>query len=82
MPPKPDLDPNGLRGLAEGGMIVGQLVAPIVIGVWADNRWQCSPWGASLGILVGFVGGGWAAYRAYKRMNENDQRGGTPPTGT
>ncbi len=75
MPPS-NADPNGFRGLAEGSMIVGQLTVPILLGVWADQRWASNPWGVLIGCVVGFIGAGWGSYRAYRRMNTNDSRGG------
>jgi len=80
--PTSDDDPNGLRGLAYGSWIVTQLIVPILLGVWADNHWQSAPQGVVVGCVVGFVAGGWASYRVFRRMNGNQQRGGTPPLGS
>lgn len=77
---KKDDDPNGLRGLAEGGLIVGQLVVPILAGTWADRNWSTDPWGLIAGCAFGFLAAGWGCYRTIRRMNANEQRGGTPPT--
>lgn len=44
------------QGLALAGTVVGELVVPILIGLWLDNRYGWSPWGVSIGTVVGFVG--------------------------
>lgn len=43
-----------LYGLAFVGL---EMVAPIVLGVWVDRHWNCSPWGVGVGAVVGLVGG-------------------------
>lgn len=50
-------DASDYRGLAVAGTAVMELVAPIVIGVWLDQRFGWSPWGLAVGAVVGFVGG-------------------------
>ncbi|MBX9623393.1 MAG: AtpZ/AtpI family protein [Gemmataceae bacterium] len=36
---------------------VGEMVAPILIGVWLDDRYGWSPWGLVIGGTLGLVGG-------------------------
>ncbi|MBA4065256.1 MAG: ATPase F0F1 [Isosphaera sp.] len=45
------------RGLALAGTAVGEIVAPILIGVWLDGRYGWAPWGLAVGATLGFVGG-------------------------
>lgn len=45
------------RGVALAGTLVGELVAPILIGLWLDHRFGWDPWGLVVGTTVGFVGG-------------------------
>jgi F0F1-type ATP synthase assembly protein I len=34
-----------------------------LVGRWVDHRWHTTPWFTVAGILLGFGGGLWAAYR-------------------
>jgi F0F1-type ATP synthase assembly protein I len=36
---------------------VGEMVVPILIGVWLDDRYGWSPWGLVVGATLGLVGG-------------------------
>jgi ATP synthase protein I len=45
------------RVLAMAGTAVAELVAPVLIGIWVDNRYGSAPWGLAVGAVVGFVGG-------------------------
>ena len=49
-------DGGDFRGLALIGTAVAGMVAPILLGVWLDNRNGWSPWGLAVGAVVG-VGG-------------------------
>lgn len=40
--------------IALGAQIAGSMVIPVVIGIYADNYWQSSPWGVIIGALLGF----------------------------
>ena len=44
------------RVLAIASIAVGELVAPILIGLWLDNRFGWSPFGLAAGAVIGFVG--------------------------
>ena len=50
-------DGSDYRGLALAGTAVTELVAPILLGVWADSHFGWAPWGLAVGAVVGFVGG-------------------------
>lgn len=50
-------DASDYRGLALAGTAVTEMVAPILVGVWADGHFGWSPWGLAVGAVVGFVGG-------------------------
>jgi ATP synthase protein I len=60
--------------LAQAGM---EMVAPIAIGVAVDYYFNCSPWGAVLGTLLGFAGGLTHLLMMLKRLEE--KRPGPPP---
>lgn len=45
------------RGLALASTAVGEMVVPILIGVWADSGLGSSPAGLIVGAVVGVVGG-------------------------
>jgi ATP synthase protein I len=34
-----------------------EMVAPIAVGLYLDNRFGWAPWGVVVGVVVGFVGG-------------------------
>jgi hypothetical protein len=68
-----------LYGLAFVGL---EMVAPIVIGVFVDRHWNCSPWGVGVGVVVGLVGG--IAHlamiaRHQERMNSPSPKAPTEP---
>ena len=48
---------NDYRGLALVGTAVAEMVAPILLGIWIDQRFGWSPGGLIVGALVGIVGG-------------------------
>lgn len=82
-PPPADAGSGGggdTRGLVLISTAVAQMVVPILIGVWLDNRYGWGPWGMAVGAVVGLVGGGWALWAIVRRMNRNTGRGGAPPT--
>lgn len=71
-------DAGDFRSLALISTAVTGMVAPILIGVWLDNRYGWAPWGMAAGAVVG-VGGGFARLvMMSRRANESD---GPPTTG-
>ncbi len=54
----PDKPPRGsdYAGLALMTTAVGEIVVPIAIGAWLDDRNGWSPWGAITGAVLGLVG--------------------------
>jgi F0F1-type ATP synthase assembly protein I len=72
------------RGLALAGTAVGEIVAPVLIGVWLDSRYGWAPWGLAVGATIGFVGG--LAHlvviaRRESAREKEKQNKGTGPTG-
>lgn len=55
MPVKPPGD-SDYQGLALLGVAVGEIVVCVLIGMWADDRWQISPWGVMIGATLGIIG--------------------------
>jgi F0F1-type ATP synthase assembly protein I len=51
MPPAADY-----RSLALATTAVAELVAPVLIGLWVDNRFGWSPWGVIGGAALGAGG--------------------------
>ncbi len=45
------------RALALAGTAVTEMAAPIIIGVWLDNKYGWAPWGLTVGAILGVVGG-------------------------
>ena len=41
------------RGLALASMAVVEIVAPVLFGLWLDSRFGWSPWGATVGAVLG-----------------------------
>lgn len=39
------------------GSVGMEMVVPIAIGVFLDNRYECSPWATMAGAILGLVGG-------------------------
>ncbi len=90
MPPgRPDPSEMGrYLALGQAGM---EMVVPIALGVAVDYYLNCSPWGAVIGTLTGFVGGlthllvmlkQLEEKRAEKQIPETqvkEQRPGPPP---
>jgi F0F1-type ATP synthase assembly protein I len=77
MPENTPQEVNRLWGLAFVGF---EMVAPILLGIWVDGHWNCSPWGVAVGAVVGLVGGiGHLAMAAahQERINKAAQK--TPP---
>jgi F0F1-type ATP synthase assembly protein I len=62
--------------LAQTGL---EMVAPVVIGVFLDNHFGWSPWGAAIGVVVGFVGG--LAHMLILLKRGEERRPPEPPRG-
>ena len=54
--------------MAVGLELACVLLVCVLIGHYLDTRFHSSPWGLLVGILVGVVGGGLAAYRMAARV--------------
>lgn len=48
---------NDFRALGLVLTAVGEMVVPILIGVWLDDKYGWSPWGLVVGATFGLVGG-------------------------
>jgi F0F1-type ATP synthase assembly protein I len=44
---------NDYRGLALIGTAVAEMVAPALVGAWLDSRYGWSPWGVTVGAVLG-----------------------------
>ena len=60
-------------GLALISTAVAQMVVPVVVGVWLDDRNGWSPWGAVVGAVVGFAALVWTSQKQARG-------GGKPPS--
>lgn len=74
MTPLPADSGGDARGLVMISTAVAQMVVPILIGVWLDNRNGWSPWGAVAGVAIGFVS------MVTWMSRKQDRNGGTPPS--
>jgi F0F1-type ATP synthase assembly protein I len=52
------------RALVAAGQLLGTLAVGVLGGHWLDGLLHTTPWLTVAGVLVGFVGGIVAAYRA------------------
>lgn len=52
-----DKYPADFRILAWLGMAVGEIVVPVLLGVWLDGQYEWSPIGLIGGSVIGVVGG-------------------------
>lgn len=50
----PDSEQGRLIALSQVGL---EMVAPIAIGLYLDGRFDWTPWGVVVGVMLGFVGG-------------------------
>jgi F0F1-type ATP synthase assembly protein I len=48
-------DGSDYRGLAVASTAVAEIVAPVLIGLWLDSRFGSSPWGATVGAVLGVM---------------------------
>jgi len=83
MPTPPANSGSDARGLLLISSAVAQMVVPILVGVWLDNKYGWKPWGMVAGAVLGIVGGGWSLYVISRRMNRDDRpesgHGSSPP---
>lgn len=42
--------------IALGAHIAATMVVPVIIGIYIDKKWEITPWGLILGMLMGFGG--------------------------
>ena len=75
----PDDSGGDARGLAMLSGVVAQLVVPILLGVWLDDRYQLAPLGLILGSVLG-LGGTFTSLVVMSR--KQDRHGGKPPSDT
>ena len=43
---------NRLRHLALGSELAGEVLVPVLLGLWADSAWDSSPIGVLIGTFV------------------------------
>ena len=60
------------RGLALASMAIGEMVGPIVLGVWLDGKYGWAPWGLAVGSVVGVVGGIGHLILTARRMSRDE----------
>ena len=44
-------------------------------GFWADKKWELTPWGTIVGVLLGFALGMYIVIRQAQRMSRNTPKG-------
>jgi F0F1-type ATP synthase assembly protein I len=69
-------DPGNLRKYNEyiglGAEIAAAMIVPLLIGTYIDKRFNTSPWGSLIGVLLGFLGVFNAIYKVVIRANKRD----------
>ena len=72
---------SGLGSLREytpyltlGFQLAASVVVFFLIGVWADNRWDASPWFKLLGLFLGTVGGFVKFFRTIAALDQKSKR--------
>jgi len=74
----PERDLGFYFALAQTGV---EMVVPIAIGAFLDNRYGWSPWATAVGAVLGLAGGLWHMLLMIKR-NEERQRSQPPRDST
>jgi len=59
--------------LTLGFQLAAAVVVFLLIGIWADNRWDASPWFTLLGLLLGSVGGFVKFFRTIAELERKNQ---------
>ena len=49
-----------------------EMVIPIIVGVWIDNKLGWAPWGVIVGAVLGLGGGLWHLVVLLKRFENKD----------
>ncbi len=60
--------------LTLGFQLAAAVVVFLLIGVWADKRWDASPWFKLLGLLLGTVGGFVKFFRTIADLDRKNRR--------
>ncbi len=67
--------------LTLGFQLAAAVVVFFLIGVWADNRWDTSPWLKLLGLFLGSIGGFVKFFRTVADLErKNNRTKETPPS--
>jgi len=53
-------------------MAIGEMVGPILLGVWLDDRYGWAPWGLAVGAVLGVVGGTGHLFLTARRMSRDE----------
>ncbi len=70
----PTRSPGDYRGLALASMAIGEMVGPILLGVWLDDRYGWAPWGLAVGAVIGVVGGIGHLIVTARRMSRDEAK--------
>jgi len=75
--PKPDSRTGKWFALSQVGL---EMVVPIFLGVWLDNRFGWAPWGTVTAATIGLVGGLFHLVYLANQIEEDTpgEGGGTP----
>jgi F0F1-type ATP synthase assembly protein I len=65
-------DPKEAGRLWALGMVGLEMVAPIVVGLWLDNSLGWSPWGVTVGAVLGLALGLYHLVVLSKRFDQQD----------
>jgi len=70
----PTRSPGDYRGLALASMAIGEMVGPILLGIWLDDRYGWAPWGLAVGAVIGVGGGIGHLFLMARRMSRDSGR--------
>jgi F0F1-type ATP synthase assembly protein I len=65
-------DTTLMRGAQAGAQMVFWFAVGFLVGRWLDHRWHTTPYLTAAGILLGFGGGLWSAYRTLMPPTKKD----------
>ena len=67
------------RSLGRIYQLVGEFVAPVVVGLLVDWLAHTAPWGTLVGVLLGMLVGGFRLYRLSTQIGNPPQPPPVPP---
>ena len=70
--PKPAFDSNRLRHIALGSELAGEVLLPVLLGLWADSHFGTSPTFVLVGTFIALAAVSMTLYRIVKTKADDD----------